>query len=125
MNTNKIKEDITKLSITQSKLEHKIEKLRDIETKLEKVTKEKDDLEFEYAEYLIDKNIEFIKKYRLYTNAIFGHNVYKEDGLWYLYITDRINHNSVNFIILDDDTLELYCYCIDGEVIETGARYEE
>src|SRR5574344_753642 len=110
MDTNKIKEDIAKLSITQSKLEHKIEKLRDIETKLEKVTNEKDDLEWEYGEYLIEKNIEFIKKYELDKDVIIEHKVYKMDGFWYLHLTGSQNNISIKFTILEDDTLELYCY---------------
>jgi hypothetical protein len=125
MDTNKIKEDIIKLSITQSKLEHKIEKLRDIETKLEKVTNEKDDLEWEYGEYIYSKNIDIIKLYGLDKESIFGFNVYMDDNIWYLYLTDITNHHSVKFIVLDDNSLELYCYWIDGQAVEIGARYEE
>ena len=126
MNTNKIKEDITKLSITQSKLEHKIEKLRDIETKLEKVTNEKDDLQFEYAEYLIDKNIEFIKKYGVDKDIILEHKVYKLDGFWYLYLIGSQNNISIKFTILKDGKLELCTYIKDGKVIYSGGtKYEE
>ena len=125
MDTNKIKEDIIKLSITQSKLEHKIEKLRDIETKLEKVTKEKDDLQWEYEQYLVDKNIDIIKMYGLDKESIFGFNTYITNDIWYLYLTDITNHHSVKFIVLDDNSLELYCHWIDSQTVETGARYEE
>ena len=125
MDTNKIKEDIIELSITQSKLEHKIEKLRDIETKLEKVTKEKDDLQWEYEQYLVDKNIDIIKMYGLDKESIFGFNTYITNDIWYLYLTDITNHHSVKFIVLDDNSLELYCHWIDGQAVEIGARYEE
>ena len=125
MDTNKIKEDIIQLSITQSKLEHKIKKLRDIETKLEKVTKEKDDLQWEYEQYLVDKNIDIIKLYGLDKESIFGFNTYITNDIWYLYLTDITNHHSVKFIVLDDNSLELYCHWIDGQAVEIGARYEE
>src|SRR5574344_58859 len=126
MDTNKIKEDIAKLSITQSKLEHKIEKLRDIETKLEKVTNEKDDLEWEYGEYLIEKNIEFIKKYELDKDVILEHKVYKMDGFWYLHLIGSQNNISIKFTILEDDSLELCTYVKYGKVIYSGGtKYEE
>lgn len=112
MNTNKIKEDIIQLSITQSKLE----------CKLEKITNEKDDLGFEYGEYLIHKNMKFIKKYWLDENIMFEHKVYKNDGFWYLHLKGFKNHKSVKFTVLEDDTLELYCYWENSTVKIIGRK---
>lgn len=128
MDTNKIKEDIIQLSITQSKLENKIEKIKALEFKLENIIKEKEGLEHEYKNYLVNKNIEIINKYRLYNDTIFMVNIYKEGSKWYLYLkgsTDFTNDNEAQFIVLEDDTLELYCYWENGNVIAWGNRYKE